>query len=64
MFIVSIDEDVCTGCDLCADSCPAGILAFDEEKEKSYVSGDETECMGCEACTIVCESGAITIMEI
>lgn len=64
MFIVSIDEDTCSGCDLCADACPAALLSFDDEKKKTYVTGDSTECMGCEACTAVCESGAVTIMEI
>lgn len=64
MFIVSIDEDLCGGCNLCADSCPAGILIFDEEKQKTFVGGDEAECMGCEACIEVCESGAVSIMEL
>lgn len=64
MFMVSINEEICGGCNLCADSCPAHILTFDEEKEKTYVSGDSTECMGCESCISVCETGAITIMEL
>lgn len=62
MFIVSIDEDLCTGCDSCVAGCPAEILSFNGEK--AYVSGDQAECMGCEACVAVCESDAITIMEI
>ena len=64
MFIVSINEDICTGCNLCADGCPAHLLTFDKEKNKTYVSGDEIECMGCEACVSVCESGAVSILEI
>ncbi|NLO01892.1 MAG: 4Fe-4S binding protein [Bacteroidales bacterium] len=62
MFVVSIDQDICEGCGLCAEVCPARILGFDGEK--AFISGDETECMGCEACISVCESGAISIMEI
>ena len=61
MFIVSIDEDLCTGCDSCAAGCPAEILGFNE---KAFISGDEADCMGCEACVVVCETGAITIMEL
>jgi len=61
MFIVSIDEELCTGCDACAAGCPAEILDFNG---KAFVSGDEADCMGCDACVLVCESGAITIMEI
>ncbi|HAA08734.1 MAG: 4Fe-4S binding protein [Syntrophomonadaceae bacterium] len=64
MFVVSLDEDVCNGCGLCVESCPARILSFNDDEKKAFISGDETECMGCEACITVCESGAITIMEI
>jgi len=61
MFIVSIDEELCTGCNECVAGCPAQILDFNG---KAFVSGDEAECMGCDACVLVCESNAITIMEI
>lgn len=61
MFVVSIDADICTGCNECTEGCPARILGFKDEK--AYVSGDETECMGCESCTTVCPSGAVSIME-
>ncbi|MBO4353146.1 MAG: 4Fe-4S dicluster domain-containing protein [Eggerthellaceae bacterium] len=61
MFIVTIDEDMCSGCDSCADGCPAHILVFDDGH--AYVAGDEAECLGCETCITVCESGAITISE-
>lgn len=64
MFIVAIDEDACTGCDSCADGCPAEILSFNKETQKAFVSGDEAECMGCEACVVVCESNAISVMEL
>jgi len=62
MFIVSIDEEFCTGCGSCVAGCPAQILDFADNK--AFVSGDEADCMGCEACTAVCESDAITIMEV
>lgn len=61
MFIVSIDEDQCTGCNACTEGCPARLLSFDDGR--AHVSGDETECMGCESCTTVCPSGAVSIME-
>jgi heterodisulfide reductase subunit A-like polyferredoxin len=62
VFIVSIDEEICTGCQQCSEGCPARILGFNGEK--AYVSGDATECMGCEACVTVCPSGAVSISEI
>lgn len=62
MYMVSLDEETCTGCNSCADGCPAGILDFDGEK--ASIKGDPCDCMGCEACTTVCPSGAITVMEL
>lgn len=61
MFIVTIDEDECSGCNACTDGCPAKILDFVDQK--AVVSGDESECMGCESCVVVCPTGAISIME-
>ncbi len=62
MFIVSINEDECSGCNECSPNCPAKILGF--ENGKAVVTGDESECMGCESCTTVCPTGAVSIMEI
>lgn len=61
MFIISIDPDLCSGCDACADSCPAHLLKFNGEITE--VVGDETECMGCESCVSVCPTGAASITE-
>ncbi|MDR2493348.1 MAG: 4Fe-4S dicluster domain-containing protein [Coriobacteriales bacterium] len=60
--MVTINDDSCSGCDACADGCPASILEFNGEK--SFVAGDPCECMGCEACVAVCESGAIVVTEL
>ncbi len=61
MFIVTIDEDLCSGCNSCTEGCPAHLLGFIEDK--AVVTGDESECMGCESCTAVCPTEAITIAE-
>ena len=61
MFIVTIDEETCSGCNACTDGCPARILSFNGEKAE--VTGDETECMGCESCITVCPTGAVSIQE-
>lgn len=61
MFMVSINQDKCIGCGLCAESCPANILSVNDEK--AFVSGDATECMGCETCISVCPSEAVEITE-
>lgn len=61
MYIVSIDQDQCSGCAGCTEGCPAQLLKFNGEKAE--IDGDETECMGCESCTAVCPTGAISIAE-
>jgi Indolepyruvate ferredoxin oxidoreductase, alpha and beta subunits len=63
LFIVSIDEDQCSGCNSCTEGCPGHLLGFDEEKSKAQVTGDESECLGCESCISVCPTGAVTITE-
>jgi NAD-dependent dihydropyrimidine dehydrogenase PreA subunit len=61
VFIVSIDEDLCSGCNSCTDLCPAHLLGFSDDK--AQITGDETECLGCESCISVCPTEAITIKE-
>jgi NAD-dependent dihydropyrimidine dehydrogenase PreA subunit len=61
VFIVSIDEELCTGCQECSAGCPAHLLKFNGEKTE--VKGDPSDCLGCESCVIVCAAGAISITE-
>ncbi|GAB6174290.1 4Fe-4S binding protein [Paradesulfitobacterium aromaticivorans] len=62
MYIVSIDEELCSGCNACTSGCPARLLKFNGEKTE--VAGEATECMGCESCITVCPTGAVTIQEL
>lgn len=62
MFLVTVDEDTCTACNQCVETCPAQILGTGKD-DKAEVTGDPTECMGCFSCTTVCESGSITVEE-
>jgi len=62
MFMVGINQDVCTGCHECTQLCPSDLLAEGEDG-KAEVVGDPSECMGCLSCVSVCESGAVTVDE-
>ncbi|HIW76843.1 MULTISPECIES: 4Fe-4S dicluster domain-containing protein [Gordonibacter] len=62
MYMVTLNEEKCTGCDSCAAGCPAQILAFDGEH--AVIKGDPCDCMGCEACVMVCPAGAFTVQEL
>jgi len=61
MFIVSVDEERCDGCNSCIAGCPSHILGFNG---KVFIKGNAAECMGCQSCVLVCACRAITVMEI
>jgi ferredoxin len=57
-FIMSVDEDLCTGCGTCIDRCqfdaldvPEDILVINKEK-----------CIGCGVCAIVCPEEALELV--
>jgi len=54
----SIDEDKCSGCQVCVTLCPYKAISFDEEKKVSSVN--EAMCKGCGTCVAACPSAAIT----
>jgi len=59
MFVVTVDEELCTGCGECVKACPAEI--FKIENGKAVPSDDE--CLGCQGCVAVCPVGAIKVEE-
>lgn len=40
---VRIDEENCTGCGVCEDTCPDGFKV--EEDEKAHVKNQDAECV-------------------
>jgi NAD-dependent dihydropyrimidine dehydrogenase PreA subunit len=64
LYIVTIDPDVCSGCNSCTEGCPAKLLKFNEKDEKAEVAGEASECLGCESCITICQTGAVSIMEV
>jgi NADP-reducing hydrogenase subunit HndD len=48
-----IDQELCTGCGNCKDTCPAD--AIDGERHKPYVISEE-RCVGCGRCVQVCSA--------
>jgi NAD-dependent dihydropyrimidine dehydrogenase PreA subunit len=59
MYVVTVDEELCTGCGECVKGCPAEI--FKLENGKCVASNDE--CLGCQSCVTVCPAGAIKVEE-
>jgi len=60
--IVLIDEELCTGCEDCIESCPLGAMLFDEEKkvaQKCDLCVDRLDSGLQPACVAACPSHCI-----
>ncbi len=63
MTTIIIDEEKCTACATCVDSCPIELFELTEKagREVATVSGDMDDCIDCQACVADCEGEAITL---
>lgn len=66
---VEFNQDGCKGCGLCANACPVGIIALDEEKinAKGYHPAaikEMDKCIACTNCATMCPDTVITITRI
>lgn len=55
-----IDEEACTGCEVCLDECPNDCLELVEDIAKLVRPED---CDGCGSCAEVCPTEAISMQE-
>ena len=58
--IINIDQDKCTGCELCIPNCPEGAIQIIDGKARLV---SDLLCDGLGACLGHCPEGAITIEE-
>ena len=61
MYLVSVDNDKCDGCEECVNACPQMVFKITDGKSDPYQAG---ECVFCETCLSMCPNTAITITEI
>ena len=55
---LQLDENKCTGCGMCLNVCPQGVL---ESAGKKVQIIDRDACMECGACAANCPVKAITV---
>jgi len=60
MVIERIDNDLCTGCGICVNSCPMDVIRMDEESKKAVIKYPE-DCMLCLYCEYDCPVHAIYV---
>jgi Pyruvate/2-oxoacid:ferredoxin oxidoreductase delta subunit len=57
-YLAVVDDDACTGCELCAEACQFGALALNGD---GTMVVDEAACMGCGVCVSRCTNEAIAL---
>ena len=56
IMAIIINEDDCTACGACAETCPVGAITVED-----VAICDDDECVECGACVDECPNGAITL---
>ena len=60
MGIERIDEELCSGCQICVDDCPADVIRFDEARQKAYIAYRD-DCIVCLQCVTYCPMDAVSV---
>jgi len=55
---MTVDSDLCTGCEECLDRCQFAALSILEEK----CIVDSKRCIGCGVCAIACPESALGLL--
>ncbi len=60
MVKIIVDNDKCTGCETCINTCPADVYEIVDGKA---VPERMDDCILCGACEAQCPEGAIQVIE-
>ncbi len=65
-FIARVNEDGCSGCDLCASLCPVNAISIEQPECSSTAKPltarvDERMCLGCGVCVRNCPTGSLHV---
>jgi NAD-dependent dihydropyrimidine dehydrogenase PreA subunit len=60
---VFVDDDKCSGCKLCVETCPGKALQLVGKTQVSMVSDAPVPCIACGDCVAICQPAAITLVK-
>ncbi len=60
MVKIIVDNEKCTGCGSCVETCPVEVFEIKDEKS---VPVKVEECLVCRACEAQCPESAIQVIE-
>jgi electron transport complex protein RnfB len=55
-YVSVVDDDACTGCELCLEACQFDALSFE-----TIAVVDDTRCVGCGLCVLACPDQALSL---
>jgi ferredoxin len=60
---VVIDNDGCTGCQLCVDACPGNALEMAGKRSVRMIAADLVPCVACGDCVAICRPRVIQLVD-
>ncbi len=58
-YLISIDEDLCSGCGTCVERCQFDALSIPEDVAVANIE----RCIGCGVCTVTCPENAMSLID-
>lgn len=59
---ISLDTNLCKGCDICADRCPTGVFEMVGSGTDRYPEATAVEdCTDCNTCELLCPDFALEV---
>jgi len=62
MVSINVDPGLCTGCGLCEEVCPYGIMEMDGSRGQALINQERVRhCIRCGHCEAICPDGAVQV---